>query len=121
MKLTKTKRAYLMRLYEQFRLLARPRTAQALGMLFERLPARVVNALPLIRLFVPGHLWGEVLRLPCNGEVLVYLSPDLERLKQRAVNYVVAHEFAHVVLDTTVPVLSMRTQRHTTMTRGRKS
>lgn len=62
------------------------------------LPARVVRRFPLVRIFAPLALWGEVLALPCNGEVLVYLSPELEQMPQRCVNYVVAHEFAHVAL-----------------------
>jgi len=87
-----------MRLYEQFWILGRLRTQEGLGILAHRMPAKVVKALPGIRLYAPCNVLGEVISLPCNGEVLIVLHYELESLPQRVVNYVVAHEFAHVVL-----------------------
>src|ERR1019366_1110600 len=97
-KLCKTNRRLLASLYGCFWMLGRPRTADALGILVQGLPARVVRKLPPIRVFAPAPVWGEVLRLPCSGQVLLYLSSDLELLPQRCVNYVLAHEFAHIAL-----------------------
>jgi len=96
--LSKTNRRFLMRLYDSIWVLGRPRTSDALGLLAHRLPARLVGSLPNVRVYAPQSVWGEVLRLPCSGEILLYLSPDLETLPQRCVSYVVAHEFAHVAL-----------------------
>jgi len=78
--------------------LARCHTWNALSRLARKLPAKTIRKLPAARVFAPLKVWGEVLRLPCTGEVLVYLPPDLEDLPQRCVNYIVAHEFAHVAL-----------------------
>lgn len=79
--------------------LTRYQTWCALNTLSYRMPVRTMRKLPPVRVFAPGvGCLGEVLSLPCDGEILLYLDPCLEKKTQRAVNYVVAHEFAHVVL-----------------------
>jgi hypothetical protein len=76
----------------------RIKTCDALMRLARKMPIKTMKKIPPVRVYAPGSVLGEVLALPCNGEILLYLDPCLEKMTQCAVNYVVAHEFAHVVL-----------------------
>jgi hypothetical protein len=55
-----------------------------------------------IVVFAPSQsILGEVMPGPVNltGKIFIYLSPILERKRQRDVTHTVAHEFAHVLLE----------------------
>lgn len=57
----------------------------------------VLNALPPITIFTPSLLtFGQALTI--RGGPMVYLCPNLEFESQKYVDFVVAHEFAHIAL-----------------------
>ena len=57
----------------------------------------VLNALPPITIFTPPlDICGQVLTM--RGGPMVYLYPNLEFESHKYVDFVVAHEFAHLVL-----------------------
>jgi hypothetical protein len=78
----------------------RHKTIEAMRMLAKVIPDDVLDNLPPLWVFAPTVAkLGEVHPFgPGRDPVFVYLSPLLEKKSQREVNYVVAHEFAHVAL-----------------------
>jgi len=80
----------------------RPKTAQAMRNLADRVPD---EALLRATVFAPaawknGHLY------PKSDSVIVYLAPHIEELEQDEVDFIVAHEFAHVYLRHEQPALN---------------
>ncbi len=64
-----------------------------IGIVFAPAPGKHGEVYPFVRTFAAGsHVEVEM------EEVLVYLSPEIERRSQAYVTSVVAHEFAHVLL-----------------------
>jgi len=87
----------------------RPRTLKAIRRVMEVMSPDELDSLKdkVSVIFAPAPgMNGQVLTLgksPAAGEpgkrrVLVYLSPEIERLHQGQVESVVAHEFAHALL-----------------------
>ena len=86
----------------------RPRTLKAIRRVMEEMsPAELASLKDKVSvIFAPAPgMNGQVLPLgkssagePVKRRVLVYLSPEIERLGQRQVESVVAHEFAHALL-----------------------
>ena len=91
----------------------RPRTLKAIRRVMEEMSAAELDSLKnkVALIFAPAPgMSGQVLHLgkasavagepgkPRERRVLVYLSPEIERLKQGQVESVVAHEFAHALL-----------------------
>ncbi len=91
----------------------RPNTLKAIRRVMEKMPADELECLKdkvsIIFAPVPG-MDGQVFSLkeaPLSSnepvkrrrrQVLVYLSPEIERLSQRRIESIVAHEFAHALL-----------------------
>jgi len=78
----------------------RHKTIEAMRMLAKVIPDDVLDNLPPLWVFAPSVAkLGEVSPFgPGRDHVFIYLSPLLEKKSQREVNYVAAHEFAHVAL-----------------------
>jgi hypothetical protein len=91
----------------------RPKTLKAIRQVMEKMPADELECLKdrVSIIFAPAPgMDGQVFplkepltptgRQEKNRErpVLVYLSPEIERLSQRRIESIVAHEFAHALL-----------------------
>jgi hypothetical protein len=90
----------------------RPKTLKAIRGVMERLPASELESLreKVAIIFAPAPgMNGQVFPLRCPpfslGEpeenrqrVVVFLSPEIERLSQEKIEATVAHEFAHALL-----------------------
>lgn len=91
----------------------RPRTLKAIRRVMEKMPAGELECLKdkVSIIFAPAPCMdGQVFpleepltpsRQPKKAKkchVLVYLSPEIERLSQRRIESIVAHEFAHALL-----------------------
>ena len=91
----------------------RPKTLKAIRRVMEKMPAeepeRLKDKIALIFAPAPG-MDGQVFPLkepltPTSQsprikqrQALVYLSPEIERLSQKRIESIVAHEFAHALL-----------------------
>jgi Zn-dependent peptidase ImmA (M78 family) len=75
----------------------RPKTFAALRTASERIPEDVLENLSLF-FFAPGRINGQV--YPCFrlNEPMIFLALHIEELSQEEVDYIVAHEIAHVHL-----------------------
>lgn len=91
----------------------RPRTLKAIRRVMEKMPAGELECLKdkVSIIFAPATgMDGQVFPLEApltpsrqpkkakKRHVLVYLSPEIERLSQRRIESIVAHEFAHALL-----------------------
>jgi hypothetical protein len=76
----------------------RPKLAQALRVLCERMPKEVYDELPSLLIFAPAP-WkhGQVIPVPRSG-LMIYFAPELEKESQAQSDFTVAHEFAHAAL-----------------------
>jgi len=81
----------------------RPKTLEALKHLVERVPEDVLFDLPVsLTVFAPSAL-GMALKTVTGG-AMIYLAPELEKSPQLEVDFIVAHEFAHVYLGDYGPI-----------------
>jgi hypothetical protein len=79
----------------------RPKLAQAIGLLCERMPQDVYDELPSLLILAPAA-WkhGQVIPVPHGVlKLVIYFAPDLEKESQEQNDYTVAHEFAHAALN----------------------
>jgi hypothetical protein len=79
----------------------RPKLAQAIRLLCERMPQDVYDELPSLLILAPAA-WkhGQVLPVPQGVlKLVIYFAPDLEKESQAQNDYTVAHEFAHAALN----------------------
>lgn len=80
----------------------RPKTLNAIRRVVERMSSNELDTLQerISIIFAPAvGKHGEVYPFaPTAHQVMVYLSPELERHNQEYVQSIVAHEFAHVLL-----------------------
>jgi len=91
----------------------RPKTLKAIRRVMEKIPADELECLKdkVSIIFAPAPgMDGQVLTLEKSltstsqqekneqRQALVYLSPEIERLSQRRIESIVAHEFAHALL-----------------------
>lgn len=96
----------------------RNKTIEAMRKLSQRIPDDVLDNLPPLTVFAPSTaLLGHVMPSGTGVCLFLYLAPSLERKSQSEVDFTVAHEFAHVVLEhykpgaTTIPPDAV-VQRH---------
>jgi hypothetical protein len=80
----------------------RHKTIEAMRKLAERIPDDVLDGLdnrtPLVVFAPSAAKLGELKPFGLGDRMFLYLSPRLEKLPQREVDFTVAHEFAHVAL-----------------------
>jgi hypothetical protein len=96
-----------------FDAMGRPKTLKAIRRVMEEMPTDELESLKdkVSIIFAPAPgMDGQVFRLkepltPTSQpgkankrHILVYLSPEIERLSQRRIESIVAHEFAHALL-----------------------
>lgn len=77
----------------------RHKTIEAMRKVSKRLPDAVLDELPAFVVFAPSpRLLGELKPFGLGDRLFLYLSPRLEKMSQKEVDFTVAHEFAHIVL-----------------------
>jgi hypothetical protein len=77
----------------------RHKTAVALRMFAGKCPDDVLRPLQRVRVMAPSGVYGNA--FDGMGYIYIYLDPCLELQPQKNVEFTVAHEFAHVVLNHT--------------------
>jgi hypothetical protein len=77
---------------------------KAVEHIYSRVDMEVLNSLPPIIIFTPSldHS-GRAMTMDTVGKAVIYLSPTLEFNTQRDVDFVFAHEIAHVALGHHLP------------------
>jgi hypothetical protein len=77
----------------------RHKTIEAMRKLSERIPYEVLENLSPLVVFAPSPVkLGEMKPFGLGDRLFLYLGPRLERERLNEVDFIVAHEFAHVAL-----------------------